>query len=116
MHLSDLFVATPWYFLPKSIDILYQQLLIAALVLSLGSRFSVRATSIIYTGLFAAAHLLLFFGGQFSPATYLMLLGAIASGALFPYLLLKVRHGFIYTYAIHWMFYALVVAVLRFFF
>lgn len=110
---GDLFVATPWYFLPKSFDILFQQLLIAALVLSLGQRFSVRATSIIYTCLFGAAHLLLFLGAQIAPTTYLMLLGAIVSGAFFPYLLLRVRHGFIYTYSIHWAFYAFVVVALR---
>lgn len=112
-HATDILRATPWYFLPKSIEILFQQLLIAALVLALGARFRFRTTVLLYAILFGSAHLLLLFGGQFPPTVLIMTLAAVTSSAFFPYLLLRVRRGFLYCYMIHWAFYAALILLLR---
>ncbi|MCW5678817.1 MAG: hypothetical protein KIT65_12825 [Xanthobacteraceae bacterium] len=59
----ELPVATAWYFLPKSIEILFQQLLIIALVVALSSnKISLGKISIYCAALFGSAHLLLAFG------------------------------------------------------
>lgn len=110
---TDLLLATPWYFLPKSADILFQQILIAAFVYSLAEAMPLKAVSLWYAIAFGGAHLLLFFGGSFPPAVFIMTLSAVVSAAFFPYLLMKVRYGFFYCYAIHWTYYALLAALLR---
>ena len=100
-------VATPWYFLPKSIDILFQQLLVVALVLSLAAQeFSLRAISLCCAAAFGAAHLLLLFGGV--PVGYVIrfMLSAAAFGLVFPYLILRVPNGLAYSYITHWLYYA----------
>lgn len=112
-HAADVLAATPWYFLPKSIDILYQQLLIAALVLTLGRQFTFRTVVLLYALLFGGAHLLLLIDGEFPPSVLVFTSAAIVSAAFFPYLLLKVRHGFMYCYMIHWAFYAVLILLLR---
>ena len=57
-----IFFATPWYFLPKSTEILVQQVLIAALVLGLCARFhSLKRVMIAYAITFGGAHIALFF-------------------------------------------------------
>lgn len=110
---TDLLLATPWYFLPKSVEILFQQMLIAVLVFALCEQSSLRTTIVVYGGLFGGAHLLLFFGGTFPPAVLIMTLAAVTSAAFFPYLLMRVRHGFLYCYMIHWVFYATLAVLLR---
>lgn len=112
---TDLLLATPWYFLPKSIEIFLQQLLIAAFVFELDrQRYALQTIIITYALAFGAAHTLLIFTGSFPPTVLIMTLGAILSAAVFPYLLLRVRHGFLYSYVIHWAFYALMALALRF--
>jgi len=105
-------VATPAYFLPKSIDILFQQLLVVAFVLALSAQeFSLRRISM-YCGLtFGAAHILLAFGD--TPVGYVIrfMIAATAFGFLFPYLILRVRNGFAYSYVVHWLYYAVTVAM-----
>jgi hypothetical protein len=109
-------VATEWYFLPKSIEILFQQLLVVALVLALSvQQFPLRRISL-YCGLiFGAAHVLLVFGD--TPTGYVIrfMLAATAFGFAFPYLILKVRNGFAYSYVVHWLYYAVTVAMPHFF-
>ena len=100
-------VATPSYFLPKSIEILFQQLLVVALVLALtAQRYSIRRISIYCALAFGAAHILLAFGGV--PIGYVIrfMLSAMVFGFVFPYLLLRVRNGLAYSYMIHWTYYA----------
>lgn len=104
---SELLFATGWYFLPKSLEILLQQLLVAALVLSFASHgFSLRATAIWCAVLFGGMHVLLIFGG--APAGYIARFGLSASlaGAVFPYLLMRTKNGFAYAYMLHWIYYA----------
>ncbi len=103
----DVRVATPSYFLPKSIEILFQQLLVVALVLTLSAqRCSIRMISVCCAGLFGAAHVLLAFGGV--PWGYVIrfMVSAAAFGFMFPYLILRVRNGLAYSYVIHWAYYA----------
>ena len=108
----DLVAATPWYFLPKSIDILFQQLLVLALVLALSAkRFSLRRISIYRAAMFGSVHVLLAFGGV--PFGYVIrfMISAAAFGFLFPYLLLRVPNWLAYSYVIHWLYYALSVVM-----
>lgn len=114
VHPPELPFADPWYFLPKSVDILFQQLLVAALVLSLASfGYSFRRISITCAALFGASHLLLLFGG--APFGYVLIFSLVASvfGLVFPYLMLRVRNGLAYSYFAHWSFYAAVVMIAR---
>jgi hypothetical protein len=103
----DVRVATPAYFLPKSIEILFQQLLIVALVLALSTqRYSIRAISLCCALVFGASHALLAFGGV--PWGYVIrfMVSAAAFGFMFPYLILRVPNGLAYSYVIHWTYYA----------
>ena len=104
----DLVFATEWYFLPKSVDILFQQLLIVALVLTLSAQqYGLRRISVYCAILFGGMHVLLAFGGV--PWGYVIrfMLSAAAFGLVFPYLLLRVPNGLAYSYVVHWLYYAL---------
>ena len=104
--------ATPWYFLPKSIDILFQQLLVVALVLALAAqRYSLRRISVYCAVIFGAAHALLAFGGV--PLGYVIrfMISAAAFGFLFPYLILRLPNGLAYSYVVHWLYYAVSVVL-----
>ncbi len=103
----DVRLATPSYFLPKSIEILFQQLLVVALVLVLAAqRYSIRTISVYCALVFGAAHVLLAFGGV--PWGYVIrfMISAAAFGFMFPYLILRVPNGLAYSYVIHWAYYA----------
>ncbi|MFA6269873.1 MAG: hypothetical protein WC657_01520 [Candidatus Paceibacterota bacterium] len=107
---SELLLATPWYFLPKSIDILMQQLLVVAMVLSFSfQKYSLRAVSIWSAILFGGAHLFLIFGGKTALYVTVFTVSASLAGLFFPYLILRVKNGFIYSYFLHWSFYAVVI-------
>ena len=108
----DVVIATPWYFLPKSIEILFQQLLVVALVLILSAQqYSIRRISIYSAALFGGIHILLAFGGV--PIGYVIrfMVAASAFGFIFPYLLLRVPNGLAYSYVVHWLYYALSVVM-----
>jgi hypothetical protein len=103
----EMVVATPWYFLPKSIDILFQQLLIVALVLALAAQhYSTRRISVYCAIVFGAGHALLALGGVPDGYVIRFMISAAAFGLLFPYLILRVRNGLAYSYVIHWLYYA----------
>jgi hypothetical protein len=104
--------ATPWYFLPKSVDILFQQLLVLALVLTLSARrYSIRRISVYCAILFGGMHLLLAFGSV--PWGYVIrfMVAASAFGFVFPNLILRVPNGLAYSYIVHWLYYAITVAM-----
>lgn len=112
---TDLLFVTPWYFLPKTFEVLMQQVLITTLILELYARFhSFRNTLIGYAFCFVGAHIALFALSGAPPiyATAITLWAAVST-ALFPYLLLKVRGGFVYTYAIHLSSYVVLAMLLR---
>lgn len=103
----DVRVATPAYFLPKSIEILFQQLLVVALVLALSAQhYKIRTISIYCALVFGASHVLLAFGGV--PWGYVIrfMVSATVFGFVFPYLILRVPNGLAYSYVIHWAYYA----------
>lgn len=112
---TDILFATPWYFLPKSIEILIQQLLITVLVLELFFRFHTLKNVVIgYALCFGGAHFILFFlNGAPVPYSILMTVGAFLSSLMFPYLILRVRGGFIYSYMIHFVFYIILAMLLH---
>ncbi|MBI2065486.1 MAG: hypothetical protein HYT68_00235 [Candidatus Zambryskibacteria bacterium] len=112
---TDILFSTPWYFLPKSIEILVQQILIAVLVLEFYSRFnSLKETIIGYIVCFGGAHIILFYmNGTPTPYALMMTAGSMLSAFIFPYLILRVRGGFIYAYSIHLIFYILLAVLLR---
>lgn len=112
----DVAVATQWYFLPKSVEILFQQLLIAALVLTLAdAKFSLSRISIVCALTFGAMHVLLGLGGM--PLGYVVRFVVAASlfGLLFPYLILRVPNGLAYSYTVHWVYYAVTAVMPRVF-
>jgi hypothetical protein len=108
-------VASQWYFLPKSIEILFQQLLVVALVLVLSAQhYSIRKISVYCALGFGAAHILLAFGEV--PIGYVIrfMVAAAAFGFIFPYLILRVPNGLAYSYILHWLYYAVTVVMPRF--
>ena len=110
----ELPLATPWYFLPKSIEILFQQLLVVALVLTLSAeQFSLRKISVYCAALFGGAHVLLAFGEV--PWGYVARFATLAAifGFAFPYLILRVPNGFAYSYVTHWGYYAITIVMAR---
>ena len=92
----EILVAGPWYFLPKSVDILFQQLLIVALVVAMWRRQHQLGRISISCGLiFGIAHLLLAFAGL--PIMYVIRFTIFATlfGFLFPWLILRIWNGFV---------------------
>ena len=108
----ELMLANEWYFLPKSIEILFQQLLIVALVLALAANnYAISTIAVVCAILFGSAHLLLGFGGL--PFGYVVRFAAaaVAFGLLFPHLILRVPNGFAYSYALHWLYYIVTIVM-----
>lgn len=112
---TDILFASPWYFLPKSSEVLVQQILITVLILDLSARFhDLKKVVMGYAICFAGAHVLLFFlNGTPTPYVVLMTIGALLSSLIFPYLILRVKGGFVYTYTIHLVFYILLAMFLH---
>ena len=108
--------ATPWYFLPKSVDILFQQLLIVALVLSLSvQQYSMRKIAGYCAVVFGGSHALLALGDVPWPYVIRFMVAAAAFGAIFPHLILRTRNGLAYSYVVHWLYYAITIAMPRLF-
>lgn len=104
--------ASAWYYFPKSVDILFQQILIAAMVLgAYRARLSLITISIGMAILFGGFHLMLIFDG-FTPlyVARFTIAGALL-GMVVPYLYLGTQNGFRWAYGLHWSFYALDAAV-----
>ncbi len=104
---TDLLFANSWYFLPKALEILAQQILITVLVFELYHRFkSLKEVIIGYAICFGGAHILLY-SITGAPTLYalIMIVASVLSALIFPYFILKIRGGLVYTYAIHLIFY-----------
>jgi hypothetical protein len=103
----ELRVATSAYFLPKSVEILFQQLLIVAFVLCLAERnISLRRISLYCALGFGVTHVLLAFSGVPTGYVVRFMVSATVFGSVFPYLVLRVPNGLAYAYVIHWIYYA----------
>jgi hypothetical protein len=106
--MPGLMAATAWYFLPKTAEILFQQILIVTLVVGYWQQgLSLRMITVLLALLFGGFHLSLIFNGNdpFYVARYT--LAATLFACLMPWLILMVRSGFTFTFAVHWAFYAL---------
>ncbi|MCR8725183.1 hypothetical protein [Frigidibacter sp. ROC022] len=104
----DFMFASAWYYLPKSADILFQQVLAAGLILTAArAGFGLMRIAIGMALAFGGFHLLLAFDGYTPTYVTRFTLSATAFGALLPYLYLRVNNGFRWAYSLHWGFYAL---------
>lgn len=113
----EFFYANAQYFLPKSVEILFQQILIAALILALHSLgLSLRTISLSVALMFGSFHLTLAlaYDNPLYVARYSV--AATLFGAIVPYLILKLRNGFLISYAIHWSYYAIDIALIHYVF
>ncbi|SNS46208.1 hypothetical protein [Antarctobacter heliothermus] len=100
--------ASAWYYLPKSADILFQQVLAAALILTAArAGYGLRGIAVGMALAFGGFHLLLAFDGFTATYVTRFTISAILFGALLPYLYLRVRAGYRWAYGLHWGFYAL---------
>lgn len=100
--------ASGWYYLPKSADILFQQVLVASTIRTAAKvQFSLK-TIVIGLGLvFGGFHLLLALDGFIALYVARFTLAASLFGLVAPYLYLRTKHGFRWAYTLHWSFYAL---------
>ncbi|MFN4192141.1 MAG: hypothetical protein ACK4FR_04305 [Tabrizicola sp.] len=112
----DLLVATPAYFLPKTVEIVFQQLLVLAMIVSLSlDGLPMRTLTLFSALLFGGMHILLAFSGIPPRAVIVFLLGATLFGALLPRLILRTRFGLGVAFALHWTFYAAALTQARIF-
>lgn len=110
----ELMRVTAWYFVPKAIEILFQQMLVAALVLALAAGgYAVRSISLACAVLFGTMHTLLAFGGM--PLGYVVrfVVAATAFGYVFPQLLLRVPNGLACCYVLHWLYYLVTIVMVH---
>lgn len=106
---------TLWYVLPKSMEILYQQILVVVLVYWLNTWIR-RPALVIGTFAvgFCATHFLLAFMMDETMAT-LFTIASSVGGVCFAWLILRVRHGFALSYLLHWGFYLSAIWYMRMF-
>lgn len=100
-HPPEVVFATPWYF-HKSSEILFQQLLIAAMVVAFSAqRYGVWTISLACALLFVGTHILVALDGV--PAGYVvrLIVAGAAFGRVFPHLILRVQNGLAYSYVTH---------------
>lgn len=116
-NINEIIVAQPWYFLPKSVEILFQQILMTALVVALAAQ-NLRLGQIAFLTaiLFGGFHLTLALDGANPFYVVRYTVAATLFGAITPYQLLKMRNGFVYSFSLHWGWYALDTTIWRFLF
>lgn len=110
---TELLSATSWYFVPKSFDIVFQQLLIVAMLIGLKeNKYTFKEIAIWSAVFFGGSHIFLIFEHSFY-YTLIFTASATVAGLIFPFLLLRIRNGFLYAYSLHWTFYAVIIAIAR---
>ncbi|HMU61455.1 MAG TPA: hypothetical protein PKA66_06715 [Gemmatimonadales bacterium] len=95
------------YLVPKSFEILFQQLIIVVLTLRLAATgLPLPAVVLVFLGCFALLHLpmLLLVRRRVGIAYNL---ASLTLAAVFPLLILRVPSGVVYSYAAHWFFYTM---------
>jgi len=113
----EFFWANSWYFLPKSAEILFQQVLIAALILALDALgLPLKRISLLVAALFGGFHLTLAL--MYPNPLYVVryTFAATLFGAIVPWFILRLRYGFFISYAVHWGYYALDAIAIHFVF
>lgn len=112
----DLLLATQAYFFPKTVEILFQQLLVLAMLVSLSlDGLPLRTIALFSALLFGGMHILLAFSGIPPRAVVMFIVGSTAFGLILPKLILRTRFGLAAAFALHWTFYALVLTQARIF-
>lgn len=112
----DLLIATPAYFFPKTVEIIFQQLLVLAMIVSLSiDGLPLRTISLFAAILFGGMHILLAFSGIPPRAVIIFIVAATVFGLILPRLILHTRFGLAAAFALHWTFYAAVLAQARIF-
>lgn len=113
---EEIVLATSVYFLPKSFEIAFQQVLVAALVLALCELGpSMRRLSFATAAMFGGFHLSLALYGYHGFFVLRYTLAATVFGAMLPTLMLRTRSGFLIAYGLHWGYYAFDVTLARYF-
>ncbi|WP_435257665.1 hypothetical protein ACSBLW_16385 [Thioclava sp. FR2] len=98
----EFFWANSWYFLPKAVEILFQQVLIAALVFALSDLgLKTWKVALLVALLFGGFHATLAFSYPNPLYVFRYSVAATLFGALVPWILLRQRHGFLITLSIH---------------
>ncbi|SFR49626.1 hypothetical protein [Litoreibacter janthinus] len=114
---NEIIIAEPWYFLPKTIEILFQQILMTALVVALAAqKLRIGQIAFLTAVLFGGFHLTLALDGANPFYVLRYTIAATLFGAVTPYQMLKMRNGFVYSFALHWGWYAFDTMVWRFVF
>ncbi|WP_299655198.1 hypothetical protein [uncultured Jannaschia sp.] len=99
--------ASAWSYLPKSADILFQQVLVAAMVRrAYAAGMPIRAIGLMMAALSGGFHLTLALDGFTALYVARFTVAATLFGLIVPHLYLRARRGFAWTYALHWGFYA----------
>ena len=99
--------ASAWYYLPKSADILFQQVLVAAMVRRAhAAGMGIRVIALMMAALFGGFHLTLALDGFTPLYVARFTVAAALFGLIVPHLYLRTRRGFAWAYALHWGFYA----------
>jgi hypothetical protein len=112
----DLLMAAPAYFFPKTVEIVFQQLLVLAMIVSLSiDGLPLRTISIFSALLFGGMHILLAFSGISPRAILMFIVASTAFGLILPRLILQTRFGLAAAFVLHWTFYAAVLAQARIF-
>lgn len=104
---ADIVFAQSWYFVPKTFEVLLQQILLTALVFELQAlKIGLARMTLLIAALFGGFHLSLALteATDFYVARYTV--AATLYGLVFPYLILHKRNGFILAFGLHWGFYA----------
>ena len=100
--------ASAWYYLPKSVDILFQQVLVAVIIRRADTvGLPMRTISVLMAILFGGFHLTLALDGFTTLYVARFTVAATLFGLIVPYLYLRKPHGFRWAYGLHWGFYAL---------
>lgn len=116
-NVSEIIIAQPWYFLPKSVEILFQQILMTALVVALAAQnLRLGQIALLTATLFGGFHLTLALDGANPFYVLRYTVAATLFGAITPYQMLKMRNGFVYSFSLHWGWYALDTTIWRFLF
>lgn len=99
------------YLVPKTFEVLFQQLVIVALTLLLAAtRLSLTGVVLAFLCIFGALHLpMLRIVGKTVGLSYGI--ASVTLAAVFPILILRVDSGFIYSYTAHWFFYTIAALV-----
>lgn len=110
----DFMVAGSVFVLPKTVELIVQQILIALVIEKLYAfKSSMRFVRCAYAGGFALVHVFLFFLFPWQLAVAFILAASI-SGVIFPQLILFRRLGMILTFGLHWIFYCFMAVILLF--